>query len=61
MLLHCAPLIHVAPLGEWVVALLIVVELVDLVHLLFEWLLDSVGHLKRIHNRITTSLSVHFD
>jgi hypothetical protein len=41
--------------------LLIVVELIDLVHLLFEWLLDSVGHLKRIHNRITTSLSVHFD
>lgn len=61
MLLHCAPLIDVAPFSERVIALLIVVEGGDLVHLLVERLLDPMNHLESIHNRISTSLRVHLN
>jgi hypothetical protein len=59
MLLYCAPLIDITPLSERVVSLLIVVEGSYLVNLLVERPLDTVNHLERIHNRISTIL--HFN
>lgn len=56
VLLQRAPLVDVAAHSRRVVALLIVEQFLDVLALLLQWLLDSVSHLQRVHDRVASSL-----